>query len=733
MLLGVMILFCVAAIALTVGAVVLMAKNLRPVNFWLAMTSIFSGLWTIGVALYISQPDVDIAETIARAYYVVALSIGLSLYFFSRYYPVKRPPSPVEQLVVVLVYLIGIIYAATPDMMVIEVEKGAGLFDIPINVAVLGSVFYSFYSAVFLTTVFKALINLISGLKEAKARRQIQFSRQIRGIAYCIAAALIGGSTFNLIMPFFGNYSLIWIGPLFSAVFAVYIFYILAKQGLFDVRAALARSVGYVVMMLVIGSVYATLLFLLGGVFVEQPNFNTWQLAVYVVLSVILAFTIRPMQRVLDKLTHNIFYRSSYELEETLQEFSSMTANEIELGRLVRKSLTILSKTMQPEYASLYILASDNKTYHYAKNFSSHSSSRRYKHQLDAVKEYLNDLPRLIRVNDIQDDTFHEVVKSTGAEVIVQLVVRDEHVGILFIGRRENEAPYSEKDMQLLSTACDELALAIQNGLRFEEIRQFNKRLRTEVDQATKELRLSNRQLHRIDEVKDEFLSIASHQLRTPLTSVKGYLSMVLDGDAGRITPAQRHLLQEAFTSSQRMVSLIEDFLNMSRLQTGRFVVDTRLTDIHELVENEVEMLRPTARTRDLALRFDAKDVPLEVMIDEGKIRQVIMNFIDNAIYYSKHRSTIRISLAQEDGELILKVKDSGIGVPVQEQARLFSKFYRASNARKQRPDGTGVGLYLAKKVVVAHGGSIIFESAESEGSTFGFKLPLLDESKTKG
>lgn len=111
--------------------------------------------------------------------------------------------------------------------------------------------------------------------------------------------------------------------------------------------------------------------------------------------------------------------------------------------------------------------------------------------------------------------------------------------------------------------------------------------------------------------------------------------------------------------------------------------------------------------------------------MDEGKIRQVIMNFLDNAIYYSREGSTIYIDLSVGGGEVMLKVRDTGIGVPEVEQPRLFTKFYRASNARKQRPDGTGVGLFLAKKVVTAHGGSIIFESVENEGSTFGFRLPV--------
>ncbi|OYW41891.1 hypothetical protein B7Z28_02000, partial [Candidatus Saccharibacteria bacterium 32-45-3] len=199
----------------------------------------------------------------------------------------------------------------------------------------------------------------------------------------------------------------------------------------------------------------------------------------------------------------------------------------------------------------------------------------------------------------------------------------------------------------------------------------------------------------------------------------------VLEGDAGEITDMQKKLLHEAFTSSERMVHLINDFLNISRLQTGKFVIDRRLTDISKLMHQEVDSLRTTAVSRDLKLQFsEPKTVP-KLYVDEGKLRQVVMNFIDNAIFYSKPDTTIKVKLIVEDDIMTVTVKDTGIGVPASEQPHLFKKFFRASNARKQRPDGTGVGLYLAKRVITEHGGRIIFESTEGKGSMFGFELPM--------
>ena len=221
-------------------------------------------------------------------------------------------------------------------------------------------------------------------------------------------------------------------------------------------------------------------------------------------------------------------------------------------------------------------------------------------------------------------------------------------------------------------------------------------------------------------------MSMASHQLRTPLTSVKGYLSMVIEGDTGDISAQQRRVLEEAFNSSERMVRLIADFLNVSRLQTGKFVVEKSPSDIVKVVKDEVSSLKIIAKTHDMKLIFKMPNEPLpKVTVDEAKIRQVIMNFVDNAIYYSRPNTTVKVVLERVDNDLAFKVIDTGIGVPADEQSKLFNKFFRAKNARKQRPDGTGVGLYLAKKVITAHKGKMIFASEEGKGSTFGFRIPL--------
>jgi len=269
------------------------------------------------------------------------------------------------------------------------------------------------------------------------------------------------------------------------------------------------------------------------------------------------------------------------------------------------------------------------------------------------------------------------------------------------------------------------MVVAVQNALRFEEISQFNEQLTQRVDAATTELKDKNRKLRELDEAKDDFISMASHQLRTPLTTVKGYLSMLDDGDIGKLSKKQQEVVELAFASSERMVYLISDLLNASRIDTGKFVIERQPIKLGEVIKSEVEQLVITAKARGLKLVSEFSDDDPTVKLDETKLRQVIMNFIDNAIYYSKSGGEITVKYEVTADTVEMCVVDEGIGVPAAEQDDLFTKFYRAKNAKRVRPDGTGLGLFLAKKVITAQGGSVIFESVEDKGSTFGFRFAL--------
>jgi signal transduction histidine kinase len=184
-------------------------------------------------------------------------------------------------------------------------------------------------------------------------------------------------------------------------------------------------------------------------------------------------------------------------------------------------------------------------------------------------------------------------------------------------------------------------------------------------------------------------------------------------------------MLDSAYFGTERMVSLISDMLNVSRISTGKFVIEPVKVNLLDIVKSEVAQLQRIADGHGVKLTARLPKTFPAVMLDENKIRQVMMNFIDNALYYTSEGGTVEVQLEAKGNALEFRVVDTGIGVSEAEKARLFTKFFRAENARQQRPDGTGLGLFMAKKVITAQGGSLIFESRLGKGSTFGFRFAL--------
>lgn len=502
--------------------------------------------------------------------------------------------------------------------------------------------------------------------------------------------------------------ALLFIGYFAPYIFTAMTFYSILRQGFLNYRAIVARSAAYILSL----SLIALSFMVVASTIVRalsDSRITTLGAVLLVGLNVLTALAFPLIRRFFDRITNRLFYHDAYDSQDVLNKLSDVLVRSIDVGHLQTGSRTILLRTLRAKNLDYWLAVNADKS-------ALSLLDRAFRNARDNV----------VVLEELEGQ--HDVVRELQARniaAIVRLRTRHGGLGYFSLGFKESGQIYNIQDKRLLNIAADEIAISLQNALHFEEIQNFNETLQERVQLATKELRHTNERLKELDDTKDEFISMASHQLRTPLTSVKGYLSMVLEGDAGKITESQRKLLEEAFAGSQRMAFLIGDFLNASRLRTGKFVLERRPVNLAMLAGEAIDQMESTAASRSIKLAYDAPSHFPNMNIDAGKISQALTNFIDNAIYYSPEGSTITIELTQHHHSASVKVKDKGMGVPKPEQHRLFTKFYRASNARKIRPDGTGIGLFMAKKVVVAHGGSIIFESKEGEGSTFGFSLPL--------
>jgi len=235
-----------------------------------------------------------------------------------------------------------------------------------------------------------------------------------------------------------------------------------------------------------------------------------------------------------------------------------------------------------------------------------------------------------------------------------------------------------------------------------------------------------------IDRQKSEFISVASHQLRTPLTSIKWFLEMLLDGDAGALNKEQREMVEQVFQSGERMIDLVNKLLNVSRIESGRVAVKPVPTDLNIMIKGVITELLSIAKQREIKLQVSSPKLP-EINIDPNLVREVFMNLLSNAIKYSKDKSAVTLTAAVKGKDILFSIADEGIGIPKKEQVKIFHKFFRAENAVVRETEGTGMGLYVAKNVVELSGGQIWFKSEEAKGSTFFFTLPVSGSKMIEG
>lgn len=669
-----------------------------------------------------------------QADFVLAPFIALFFWFFIKFFP-KNPtknvyPSLAGLSILTFVLSLLALNGTVIRGFFIEETSNAVRFD-------LGPLF-PVYALFLLILMFGGLVILF---KKFISSRGIERS-QIKYIWFGLTLSIVISLTFNL---FLQNVLPLEIYRLQSYALAFFIFftaYAIVAHRLFDIRVIIKRTVVFAGLSLFVLGTYIVIIFsaatLLGGG--GSAALASAQLIPNLVAALGIALGFEPLRKWLTVRTDKWLFKGEYTPDEILRSLADTLANVIDLDEALDGMIRLVVKSMRLTKGIAFIIQPGENDGEYELKRAVHVGASTAATQLklapkDSLIQYFlqaqisKDTPapvvteELLRLLDdglidheravLTAEFIKRLTQFGGALALPLFLTRQQPiptppgtpvrfrevetlVGVLVLGEKKSGDAFTDQDLRLLGIVSSQTAAAVEKARFFEE-----------------------------DQLKSEFVSIASHELLTPTAAMEGYLSMILEEGMGKVDPQAKEFLERVFAESKRLASLVKDLLNVSRIERGKIVVSPQAVELVPLVTTTVENLQLKAKERGLKLILELPKAALpKVMTDPEKLTEVLMNIIGNGLKYTA-KGTVTVAIEQKGAQVLVHTKDSGIGIKPEDQQHLFTKFFRASNSDQTGQGGTGLGLYITKHVIELMGGTLAVTSELGKGSTFTFSLPV--------
>jgi two-component system, sensor histidine kinase and response regulator len=314
-------------------------------------------------------------------------------------------------------------------------------------------------------------------------------------------------------------------------------------------------------------------------------------------------------------------------------------------------------------------------------------------------------------------------IRGTGKDVPFIFLTASDQLHVAIEAMTCGASDYLLKDENILRT----LSISVDKVLEKHQLKKNNQQLLQDLAAKNKELEKSNKQLLKLNEIKNKFLGMAAHDLRSPLSSIRGLSEFLLNEIFGSLTEDQKEYINIINKTSNEMLPLVNDLLDVSVIESGNLDIKPSKTSLISLIKDRIKLYRMSAEKKDTRINFIPEDIP-EIFFDPSKIAQVIDNLVSNAIKFSPPGSVIYIHADVDNGMVKVSIRDEGPGVSEEEQSRLFGEFQRLSARPTAGEKSTGLGLAIVKKIIDAHQGILEVNSRLGMGSTFSFKLPISND-----
>lgn len=705
------LIFVVFTVSLNSFLALLVFKNnpKSATNRIFSLLGLVISIWLI--VMYISfQP---LSESLLWIRLSLFLATPMSTLFFllAHTLPMEKLRLSSSRLtVIVLANTVVMAVAASPfaftDVMIVN--------NTPTPVPGAGMAIFGFY-VVFCS--LSSIYVLFRRFRLAKGIQKEQFKLIMTGILLMYGLLI---TTVLVPVSLFQYNKFVTYAPLYTLIFLAATAYSIIKHRFLDIRLLVARAVSFALLTGVFGLFYAFLYSILSAAFLTEISLQVVIISTFLALT--MAFTFQPLRRAFEIVSDRFFYQYLYDAKKLLYQLTLVMASTFELKKLLNQLLKELLSQMHLKNGA-FILIEKDRVYELAA--MGYDSSPSISNQ--DVFQFIFSGSFFI-YDELPDGKLKDIMRQAQFQVVAVLVTESTHIGLLGFGEKLSGDVYSQDDFKTLQILAPEISIAIQNAKAYEQIKKFNITLQDRVNQATAELQVANKQLQELDKLKDDFLSIASHELRTPMTAIRSYVWMALYRPDITLSEKMKKYLSRVLISTERLIVLVNDLLNISRIESGRIEFIPKVFDITNLAKEAVEDIAPKSKEKGVILKVEEKAKLSQVFADPDKVSQVLLNLLGNAIKFTPANGQITISFFSDSHYIEISVKDSGVGIDPSDMSKLFQKFGRldTSYVAAATSGGTGLGLYICKSLVEQMGGKIkAVSQGEGKGATFTFSLPV--------
>ncbi len=547
---------------------------------------------------------------------------------------------------------------------------------------------------------------MIHGLRYAKGLAKRQLISTGLGLLISLIIVILLGLVIPLLTNSFStvNFSTF---PFMILVFSLY--YGVVRYHLFDIRLATVRTLTYVLSLSVLVGLYFGLAAIVSKTFKGVSlSINQGPISLVVILVLLLIF--QPVKLLFDRLTNSIFYRDYYKSDEFFARFNQILTSTTDMRTLLERASVEISTTVKSEQAFFFINTFNE---HYITSGTTRHSQLPKDDALKLQEVYSRKKGVIVAPMLAEDDPVRHLMLKHGIELMMPLFQSDV-VGYLCLGLHQT-SHYTTRDIKVLRTIADESIVAIHNTLSVEEVKKSNLRLR------------------QMDQAKDEFVSIAGHELRTPMTIIRGSVSLLEREQLGPVNDKQKQILDNMNRNTKALIDLVNDMLDLSKLESDKLQLSFSNTSLNQLVKESIEKIRLLYEEKGVKLTYSG--VHVKVKTDPDKFERILLNLLSNAYKFTDAGGSVTITstINSDDNTAMVCVTDTGVGIPAEAMGILFKRFSQVDNYLHRQSSGTGLGLAICKELIEKLDGRIWAKSQVGEGSSFYFTMPIAIQQEVAG